>query len=114
MPAVALLNDKQQLLGFMLIATDDVLDFGGQTDAILTGVPSDASLLDTPLCRIIQEHKNKEYQLAVKREQGGIALAMSLNSDCLISLKISESGKGIWSVQEGKTNLTGTCEFCNS
>jgi len=63
MPTIALLNEERKLLGFMLTATDEVFTSGNKSDCLLTGVPQEADLFDTPLCNVIQAHKNVEYSI---------------------------------------------------
>ena len=108
MPAIALLNDEKELLGFMLVATDEPFAASQQYDCVFTGVPGDKDLLDTPLCNVIQEHKNTEFVLYVSDDTK--VFNVDLCDGWSLSLSIADEGYGSWSVKHiSGADLSGKC-----
>ena len=81
MPAIKLMNDELELLGFMLLATEDPLSSNMQYDCIMTGPPQNPALIETSLCKMIQERKNIEFALKVSNgfEQFSVELTDGWN-----------------------------------
>jgi hypothetical protein len=108
MPAIALLNDEKELLGFMLVATDAPFAADAQYDCILTGVPKKAELFHTPLCNVIQDHKNTEFVVHVSGKPQ--VLTVSLLDGWCLSVSLGDGGDGSWSAEHTDgTKLTGQC-----
>ncbi|MBC8872777.1 MAG: hypothetical protein H8E44_25370 [Planctomycetes bacterium] len=108
MPAIALLNDEKELLGFMLVAGDAAFTPDTEYDCVLTGIPKIAELLDTPLCRVIQDHKNTEFVVHVSGRPR--VLTVSLLDGWSLSVSLGEEGAGSWSAEhDDGTRLTGQC-----
>ena len=108
MPAIALLNDGKELLGFMLVAGDAEFAPDTEYDCILTGVPKIAELLDNPLCRVIQDHKNTEFVVHVSGRPR--VLTVSLLDGWCLSVSLGDEGAGSWSAEHADgTRLTGRC-----
>lgn len=112
MPAIALLNEDRKLLGFIVTATDDVFVSGNKSDCVLTGVPQEADLFDTPLCSVIQEHKNIEYSLV--RLNDSNSLMVDLMDGWKLYFSTEHEDNGYWFAKyiDG-TELTGYYEFAN-
>ena len=108
MPAIALLNDEKELLGLMLVAGEADFTADTEYDCVLTGVPKIAELLDTPLSRVIQDHKNAEFVLHVSgRPQ---VFTVSLLDGWCLSVSLGDEGAGTWSAEHADgTKLTGQC-----
>lgn len=108
MPAIALLNDEKELLGFMLVAGDADFTPDTEYDCILTGAPKKAELLDTPLSRVIQDHQNAEFVLHVSGRPR--VFTVSLLDGWSLSVSLGDEGAGIWSAEhEDGSKLTGQC-----
>lgn len=108
MPAIALLNDEKELLGFMLVATNATFTADTRYDCVLTGVPKKAELFDTPLCSVVQDHKNTEFVLHVSEEPQ--VLTVDLGDGWHLSISLGDDGAGTWSALHADgTRLTGQC-----
>lgn len=116
MATVALLNAEAQLLGFLLLAGDDLSTVDEmEHDCILTGVPVDSSLLNQELCAVIQKHKNIEFRCRSWPDAGDLHLKFQVESGSVIVLKLPPAGRGTWRVEHGATNsISGLCERLGS
>jgi hypothetical protein len=112
MTTVALLSAEAQLLGFLLIAGEDLrTDDAEERDCILTGVPADRSLLSHELCAVIQNHKNVEFVCHSWPEAGALHVKVEVESGSIIALALPAVGRGTWHVERGTAkSVAGLCE----
>ena len=110
MPAITLMNDDRKLLGWLLIAEDELLTPNQLRNCVLMGVPENTDLFHTPLCNVIQEHKIVEFVARVNGEP--LALTVDLNDGWSLHLSIGSEGAGPWSARHTSgTELLGHCEL---
>jgi len=92
----------------MLVATNAPFIADTRYDCILTGVPKKAELFDTPLCNVIQDHKNTEFVLHFSGEPQ--VLTVDLGDGWHLSVSLGDVGAGPWSAEHiDGTRLTGQC-----
>ncbi len=109
MPAIVFMTDRRELLGFMLTAAT-TLDDGTVTDYVLTGIPKDPALLATPLSRLIQEHKNTEFQATIQIQNGVTSLSSDLQDGWNISVRVLPDGSGTVNAENRSGDaLSGCC-----
>ena len=110
MPAIALLNDEKEMLGFMLVSPDEPFTPNSVYDCILMGFPKKAELADSPLCDVIQKHKNTEFTLQVSGEPQ--TFSVDLADGWVLQLSIGSEGVGTWCARHSDgTILPGHCEL---
>lgn len=94
MSAIMLQNENQDMLGFLMIADDSALSSNKESDCILTGVPQNGNLYDTPLCQIIQNHKNVEYLIQPEKQPN--TFSVDLKDGWKIFLSVDKNKEGNW------------------
>ena len=98
MSAIALQNDRGELLGFLLLAGGEAVREGpGEVDCIFTGVPQRAALLEHPLCQFLQDRKNTEYHGEIKVTEDQTYVIIHVG-DSHVQISLDADGTGVWGV----------------
>ena len=110
MPAVILQTERDELLGFLLLAGSESIEAGpDRREFVFTGVPKESSLMTHPLSDFIQTHKNIEYLVSVKVSSPNLHLLALIDEHNSFELVLPIDGTGKWSVTINGTAHTGRC-----
>lgn len=111
MPAIAINNESDELLGFLLISGDEPLRSDVlERECILMSLPGKSELLDSPASIVFMSQRNIEFTLQIQQSGNDVRLFVELGVgwSLHISLGVNNSGEWKLSNSSGET-ISGSC-----